>query len=57
MSRRRALARLPGVETVRGYRRDWLRSDLVAGLVLTALLIPAGMGYAEAAGLPAYAGL
>lgn len=57
MSRRRALARLPGVETVRGYRRDWLRSDLVAGLALTALLIPAGMGYAEAAGLPAYAGL
>ncbi|GES38639.1 hypothetical protein RAJCM14343_3904 [Rhodococcus aetherivorans] len=30
---------------------------MTAGLVLTALLIPAGMGYAEAAGLPAYAGL
>nr|WP_198428608.1 SulP family inorganic anion transporter [Nocardia bovistercoris] len=40
-----------------GYRREWLRTDITAGLVLTALLIPAGMGYAEAAGLPAYAGL
>ncbi|SDD58382.1 high affinity sulphate transporter 1 [Rhodococcus tukisamuensis] len=43
--------------TARGYRREWLRADVTAGLVLTALLIPAGMGYAEAAGLPAYAGL
>ncbi|PHV65527.1 sodium-independent anion transporter [Williamsia muralis] len=34
-----------------------MRPDITAGLVLTALLIPAGMGYAEAAGLPAYAGL
>lgn len=48
---------LPGIVTARGYRREWLRTDVTAGLVLTALLIPAGMGYAEAAGLPAYAGL
>ncbi len=48
---------LPGPATARGYRREWLRTDIVAGFVLTALLIPAGMGYAEAAGLPAYAGL
>ncbi|ORM24964.1 SulP family inorganic anion transporter [Williamsia sp. 1135] len=51
------LARLPGIATARAYRREWLRPDITAGLVLTALLIPAGMGYAEAAGLPAYAGL
>ncbi|MFD9681585.1 SulP family inorganic anion transporter [Rhodococcus sp. NPDC059969] len=51
------LGRLPGIATARGYRREWLRTDITAGLVLTALLIPAGMGYAEAAGLPAYAGL
>ncbi|MFC4604797.1 SulP family inorganic anion transporter [Rhodococcus kronopolitis] len=57
MSWREGLGRLPGVATARGYRREWLRSDVTAGLVLTALLIPAGMGYAEAAGLPAYAGL
>ncbi|MGN2639860.1 SulP family inorganic anion transporter [Nocardia takedensis] len=54
---RAAWSRLPGVVTVRAYRRRWLREDITAGLVLTALLIPAGMGYAEAAGLPAYAGL
>ena len=36
---------------------SWLRSDLVAGLVLTAVLVPVGMGYAEAAGLPAINGL
>ncbi|PXW35104.1 UNVERIFIED_CONTAM: high affinity sulfate transporter 1 [Williamsia faeni] len=51
------LARLPGIATARAYRKEWLRPDITAGLVLTALLIPAGMGYAEAAGLPAYAGL
>ena len=44
---------LPGVEVARRYERSWLRHDLIAGVVLTALLIPAGIGYAEAAGLPA----
>ncbi|HMR49015.1 MAG TPA: SulP family inorganic anion transporter [Arachnia sp.] len=48
---------LPGAAMLAGYRRAWLRHDLLAGLVLTAVLIPAGMGYAQAAGLPAYAGL
>lgn len=48
---------LPGVDTLRSYRRAWLRDDLRAGIVLTALLIPAGMGYAEAAGLPPVTGL
>src|SRR5215207_10227381 len=48
---------LPGLQTLRSYRWSWLPRDLVAGLVLTALLIPAGMGYAEASGLPAITGL
>jgi MFS superfamily sulfate permease-like transporter len=48
---------LPGIGTARGYRREWLGSDLVAGLVLTALLVPVGMGYAQAAGLPPITGL
>ena len=48
---------LPGVAAARDYQRSWLRTDLVAGIVLTALLIPAGMGYAEAAGLPPVTGL
>jgi high affinity sulfate transporter 1 len=42
---------------LRHYRPGWLRSDLTAGLVLTAVLVPVGMGYAEAAGLPAIYGL
>lgn len=54
---RTGLGRLPGVATVRTYRRGWLRRDLTAGLALSAVLIPTGMGYAQAAGLPAYTGL
>src|SRR5215204_3702397 len=48
---------LPGLQTIRSYRRSWLPRDAVAGIVLTALLVPAGMGYAEASGLPAIYGL
>jgi high affinity sulfate transporter 1 len=48
---------LPGLYTLRRYQAGWLRSDLAAGLVLTALLVPVGMAYAEAAGLPAINGL
>lgn len=48
---------LPGLYTLRHYRLGWLRSDLVAGLVLTAVLVPVGMAYAEAAGLLAIYGL
>lgn len=39
------------------YRRDDLRRDVLAGVLLSALLVPAGMGYAEVAGLPASTGL
>ena len=48
---------LPGLHVLQHYRLSWLRNDLVAGLVLTAVLVPVGMGYAEAAGLPAINGL
>ena len=48
---------LPGLHVLLHYQREWLRHDLAAGLVLTAILIPVGMGYAEAAGLPAIHGL
>lgn len=47
----------PGIVTARHYRREWLWPDLRAGLVVTALLIPAGMGYAQVAGLPPETGL
>src|SRR5881394_1035168 len=47
----------PGLATLTSYRPRWLRSDVVAGLVLTALLVPQGMAYAELAGLPPITGL
>ena len=40
-----------------GYRWSDARRDLVAGLVLSAVLAPVGMGYAQAAGLPPVSGL
>ncbi len=48
---------VPGIAAARSYRRSWLRSDVVAGLVLAAILVPQGMAYAELAGLPAVTGL
>ena len=42
---------------LRTYERGWLARDAVAGLVLSALLVPQGMAYAELAGVPAIYGL
>jgi high affinity sulfate transporter 1 len=48
---------IPGARMITGYRISWLRSDLVAGIVLCTLLVPQGMAYAELAGLPPITGL
>lgn len=48
---------VPGIAVLRTYKREWLRHDLVAGLVLTTLLVPQGMAYAGLAGLPPETGL
>jgi high affinity sulfate transporter 1 len=48
---------LPGVRLARTYQRAWLRADLLAGVVLAAILVPQGMAYAQLAGLPAVTGL
>jgi high affinity sulfate transporter 1 len=48
---------VPGLAAVRSYRRQWLAKDIVAGVVLTTLLVPQGMAYAELAGLPPITGL
>ena len=53
----RLARRVPGVRLARGYRRRWLRGDVFAGVVLTTLLVPQGMAYAELAGLPPVTGL
>ena len=51
------LGSLPGLRAVRSYRRAWLARDVVAGVVLSTLLVPQGMAYAELAGLPPITGL
>jgi high affinity sulfate transporter 1 len=48
---------LPGLAWATTYRRAYLPRDVFAGVVLTAILVPAGLGYAEAAGLPGIVGL
>lgn len=50
-------ARLSAPDWLREYQRAWLRGDLLAGVTVTAYLIPQVMAYAELAGLPAVAGL
>src|SRR3954447_9821007 len=47
----------PGFRVVAGYHRAWLVKDVIAGVVLTTLLVPQGMAYAELAGLPPITGL
>ncbi len=48
---------MPGIRLLRTYQPAWLRSDLLAGVVLAAILVPQGMAYAQLAGLPAVTGL
>ena len=48
---------LPGLLTLRQYRSSWLPHDMLAGLVLTAMLVPVGIAYASASGLPGICGL
>lgn len=46
-----------GLQPLINYQREWLRSDLSAGITLAAYLLPAGIGDASLAGLPPEAGL
>ena len=48
---------LPGLHTLRHYEIASLRHDVVAGLVLTSVLVPVGIAYAVASGLPGICGL
>ena len=48
---------LPGLQVLRLYEAAWLPRDLMAGLVLTAMLVPVGIAYAVASGVPGIHGL
>jgi high affinity sulfate transporter 1 len=48
---------LPGLDTLRRYESAWLPHDIFAGLVLATMLVPVGIAYAEASGLPGIYGL
>ena len=48
---------LPGLDTLPRYEAQWLPHDIVAGLVLTTMLVPVGIAYAEASGVPGIYGL
>ncbi|MBK1787385.1 SulP family inorganic anion transporter [Prauserella cavernicola] len=48
---------LPGLRQFRGYRRQWLTGDLLAGVTVAAYLVPQVMAYASVAGLPPVTGL
>ncbi|MFO3723520.1 SulP family inorganic anion transporter [Pseudomonas sp. HLMP] len=48
---------LPGLRLLRHYPPGCLPRDLLAGLVLTAMLVPVGIAYAQAAGVPGIYGL
>ncbi|MGY2338756.1 SulP family inorganic anion transporter [Pseudomonas sp. SDO5532_S415] len=48
---------LPGLRTLRSYKMAWLQHDIVAGLVLTTMLVPVGIAYAVASGVPGIYGL
>lgn len=53
------MGRMPGwvFGSLRGYRRAWLRRDLVAGLTVWAVLIPESLAYASIAGVSPVVGL
>jgi len=48
---------IPGLQVLRQYESSWLRNDIVAGLVMTTMLVPVGIAYAEASGIPGINGL
>src|SRR6201990_110650 len=46
-----------GLHIVREYQAAWFARDLMAGLVLTTMLVPVGIAYALASGVPGIYGL
>ena len=56
-STQRLTEHLPALGWLRGYKKEFMRGDVIAGITLAAYLMPAGIGDASLAGLPPEAGL
>src|ERR1700746_2014470 len=48
---------LPGLHTLSNYQSAWIPRDVTAGLVLATMLVPVGIAYALASGVPGIYGL
>jgi high affinity sulfate transporter 1 len=48
---------VPIIDWARTYRREWLRDDLISGVVVGMIMVPVAMAYAQMAGVPPQAGL
>ena len=48
---------LPGLQVLSEYQAAWLPRDVMAGLVLATMLVPVGIAYALASGVPGIYGL
>src|SRR4051812_16513422 len=51
------MGKLQGLEILRAYRVEWLSHDVMAGIALAAMLVPVGIAYATASGVPGIYGL
>jgi MFS superfamily sulfate permease-like transporter len=47
---------LPILAWLPRYDRRWLRGDVIAGIAVTALVVPKNLGYAGIAGVPSRTG-
>jgi MFS superfamily sulfate permease-like transporter len=48
---------LPGLQILGEYQVAWFPRDVIAGLVLATMLVPVGIAYALASGVPGIYGL
>src|SRR6476646_6687872 len=48
---------IPALTWLRTYQKQWLRMDIIAGLIAAAVVIPKAMAFATIAGLPVQVGL
>src|ERR1700761_1920878 len=49
--------RIPVLEWVRGYQKEWIKPDIIAGVTAAAVVLPKALAYATVAGLPVQVGL